>query len=173
MGVNEIIQIGSKIKEFRKAKGITQKEMAKRLNIPYSTYSNYENNNREPNITQIEAIAKELEIDVFELLDISQYKTPKKEFSEIIDNELEKWKYDQEMGYSGILDIELLKDFRKLNKTGQLEAKKRVQELTEIPKYTQEEKEALKNYSEFVKDKDSEYWKNMSKQLKDISDQGE
>ena len=84
MGINEIIQIGSRIKEFRKAKGITQKEMAKRLNIPYSTYSNYENNNREPNMAQIKAIAKELEIDIFELIDMSQYETHKKEFSEKI-----------------------------------------------------------------------------------------
>ena len=141
MGINEIIQIGSKIKEFRKAKGITQKEMAKRLNIPYSTYSNYENNNREPNITQIEAIAKELEIDVLELLDMSQYKTHKKEISAIIDDKLEHWKHDKKIGYSETLDIELLKDFRKLNKTGQLEAKKRVEELTEIKKYTEPDPE--------------------------------
>lgn len=139
MGINEIIQIGSRIKEFRKAKGITQKEMAKRLNIPYSTYSNYENNNREPNMAQIKAIAKELEIDIFELIDMSQYETHKKEFSEIIDRELEQWQHDKEIGYSGILDIELLKDFRKLNKTGQLEAKKRINELTEIKKYTKPE----------------------------------
>lgn len=141
MGINEIIQIGSRIKEFRKAKGITQKEMAKRLNIPYSTYSNYENNNREPNMAQIKAIAKELEIDIFELIDMSQYETHKKEFSEIIDRELEQWQHDKEIGYSEILDIELLKDFRKLNKTGQLEAKKRINELTEIKKYTVPEEE--------------------------------
>ena len=139
MGINEIIQIGSRIKEFRKAKGITQKEMAKRLNIPYSTYSNYENNNREPNMAQIKAIAKELEIDIFEQIDMSQYETHKKEFSEIIDRELEQWQHDKEIGYSEILDIELLKDFRKLNKTGQLEAKKRINELTEIKKYTEPE----------------------------------
>lgn len=141
MGINEIIQIGSRIKEFRKAKGITQKEMAKRLNIPYSTYSNYENNNREPNMAQIKAIAKELKIDIFELIDMSQYETHKKEFSEIIDRELEQWQHDKEIGYSEILDIELLKDFRKLNKTGQLEAKKRINELTEIKKYTVPEEE--------------------------------
>lgn len=48
MGINDFIQIGSTIKELRKAKGISQKEMSKLLDIPYSTYSNYENNNREP-----------------------------------------------------------------------------------------------------------------------------
>ena len=49
MGVNEFIKIGDKIKEIRKLRGLTQRDVAKKLNIPYSTYSNYENNNREPN----------------------------------------------------------------------------------------------------------------------------
>lgn len=40
MGINDFIQIGSTIKELRKAKGISQKEMSKLLDIPYSTYSN-------------------------------------------------------------------------------------------------------------------------------------
>ena len=49
MGINDFIQIGSTIKELRKAKGISQKRKClKLLDIPYSTYSNYENNNREP-----------------------------------------------------------------------------------------------------------------------------
>ena len=42
-------EIGDTLKTLRKNKGITQKEMAELLNIPYSTYSNYENNNRFPN----------------------------------------------------------------------------------------------------------------------------
>ena len=48
MGVNDIIKVGSNIKKIRKDKKMSQKDMAKILNIPCSTYSNYENNNREP-----------------------------------------------------------------------------------------------------------------------------
>ena len=48
MGINEIIKVGNNIKDLRKKKGLTQKDMASLLNIPSSTYSNYENNNREP-----------------------------------------------------------------------------------------------------------------------------
>lgn len=68
MGINEIIKIGNRIKELRKSKGISQKEMSKILDIPYSTYSNYENNNREPSVELIEKISEVLGVSKFDLL---------------------------------------------------------------------------------------------------------
>jgi len=68
LGINEIIQIGTRIKRIRMDKGLTQKEVASMLNIPYSTYSNYENNNREPNFGTIKQIAKILETSIDEIL---------------------------------------------------------------------------------------------------------
>lgn len=68
MGVNEFIQIGSKIKKLRLEKGISQKEMSKMCEIPYSTYSNYENNNREPGTEQLITIAKALNVTMEELI---------------------------------------------------------------------------------------------------------
>jgi transcriptional regulator with XRE-family HTH domain len=68
MGVNEIMQIGSRIKETRKSKGLTQKQMSELLGIPYSTYSNYENNNREPSIELVDKIAEVLGVTRPELL---------------------------------------------------------------------------------------------------------
>lgn len=76
MGLNEILKIGTRIKEYRKKIGISQKEMAKRLDIPYSTYSNYENNNRLPNQETLEKIMTELGIsteDLFIINDKTQY----------------------------------------------------------------------------------------------------
>ncbi|UZQ49138.1 helix-turn-helix domain-containing protein [Clostridium kluyveri] len=73
MGLNDFIQIGSKIKYIRKQKGISQKEMAKILEIPYSTYSNYENNNREPDANTLNKIAKVFKISINQLLGISHY----------------------------------------------------------------------------------------------------
>lgn len=58
MGINEFIQIGKQIKKLRIEKGYTQKEMSKITGIPYSTYSNYENNNREPNAEQLKKSPK-------------------------------------------------------------------------------------------------------------------
>lgn len=48
MGINELIKIGSRIKAYRKESGMSQREMAEKLGLSYSTYSNYENNYREP-----------------------------------------------------------------------------------------------------------------------------
>ena len=58
MGVNEFVQIGTKIKRARKNKGYSQKQMAQLCEMPYSTYSNYENNNREPGTEQLEKITR-------------------------------------------------------------------------------------------------------------------
>ena len=68
MGINEFIQIGNQIKKMRVEKGYSQKEMSKITGIPYSTYSNYENNNREPNAEQLKKIAKALDASISELL---------------------------------------------------------------------------------------------------------
>ena len=62
MGINEVVQIGNRIRKFRIERGLSQKEMAKLTGIPYSTYSNYENNNREPNLAQLSKIANILGI---------------------------------------------------------------------------------------------------------------
>lgn len=53
--------------------------MAKLCRIPYSTYSNYENNNREPSLEQLEKIAYALEIDVAQIL---FYNEPEKDYDE-------------------------------------------------------------------------------------------
>lgn len=50
MGINEIIKIGNQIKLYRKQIGLSQAEMAIKLGIPRSTYANYENDTREPNV---------------------------------------------------------------------------------------------------------------------------
>ncbi len=70
MGVNEIIQIDSKMKVKRKEAGYTQKSVAEILGIPYTTYSNYENNNREPTYQIVERFCQELKIGINELLSV-------------------------------------------------------------------------------------------------------
>ena len=124
MGINDFIQIGSTIKELRKAKGISQKEMSKLLDIPYSTYSNYENNNREPSADVIKKVSDILEISTDSLIETA--KTKSKTFID----EIAERGYNREMG-----DIELLKYFRKLNYEGQDKAIDYTKLLSESPKY--------------------------------------
>lgn len=68
MGVNEYIQIGSRIKSLRTQRGYTQADMAKLLNIPRSSYANYENNRREPTLQMIQKIANIFDVPISVLL---------------------------------------------------------------------------------------------------------
>lgn len=68
MGINEYIQIGSKIKKLRKEKNIPQKKMAELLGLAHSTYSNYENDLREPNLDILKQVCEILGVGLDELM---------------------------------------------------------------------------------------------------------
>ncbi|WP_294377786.1 helix-turn-helix domain-containing protein [uncultured Clostridium sp.] len=79
MGLNEIIKVGTNIKKIRKEKNISQKDMAKKLNMPSSTYSNYENNNREPSAKSLIKIAEILNVNLNDLLTLNKTNTKSSE----------------------------------------------------------------------------------------------
>lgn len=69
------MNIGENIKKYRKALNISQKDLAKKLNMPISTLANYENNHREPNIEVLNRIAKALRIPIRDIIgDDDNYK---------------------------------------------------------------------------------------------------
>jgi len=73
MNADKSIDVGSRIKEFRKLKGFSQTFMAENiLGINRSTYSNYENNFRTPDLETLVKIAEALEIDISELLGVGE-----------------------------------------------------------------------------------------------------
>ncbi len=51
----------SKLIQLRKAKGFTQEQMAKLLNVNRATYANYETGYRSPNLTNVIQMKKILE----------------------------------------------------------------------------------------------------------------
>lgn len=55
------------LKTMRKQKGFSQRYMANRLNIGISTYNQYENNNRKIPINIAEAIAKILDVTIYDI----------------------------------------------------------------------------------------------------------
>lgn len=57
-----------RLREARKSKGITAKDMASKLNINYTTYANYENQGREPKYDLLCKIAAVLHVSIDELL---------------------------------------------------------------------------------------------------------
>ena len=72
MSKKEKTQIGDIIKLLRKEKGFTQKTFASEINIPRTTYANYEANKREPSIEMLKKIAKALEVPLDILIKMSQ-----------------------------------------------------------------------------------------------------
>lgn len=60
--------IGDKIKEIRKSRKISQKDLAKKLEMPVSTLANYENNHRKPSIDTLYKIAAALDVKTLDFL---------------------------------------------------------------------------------------------------------
>lgn len=62
-----------RLKELRTAAGYTQQQMADKLNIRQQSYTRYENNVGEPNLSTLVAISKILDVSSDYLLGISDF----------------------------------------------------------------------------------------------------
>lgn len=56
------MSVGERIKEARRAKGITQKELADLIGVNKNTISGYEGGYREPDVPRIHALSKALDV---------------------------------------------------------------------------------------------------------------
>ena len=117
---------GMKIKSIRKEKGMTLQQIADIMGCTPQHISQYENGKRLPKIETLMRLSKALNVDIDDLVDTSELA--------IIDirEHPEKWGLDKD---------NLSKDrvehaFKKLNTIGKEKAAERVEELTEIPRYT-------------------------------------
>lgn len=57
-------EIGKKIKILRKTRGLTQEQLAEKLNVKRATISNYEIGRRSPHIKELEEISKALGVNL-------------------------------------------------------------------------------------------------------------
>ncbi|MFY1046837.1 helix-turn-helix domain-containing protein [Chryseobacterium sp. GP-SGM7] len=62
------MKIGGKVRKYREAKGWSQDDLALRLDVTQGTISNIESDKTIPNSLLLNKIAKELEVDINELL---------------------------------------------------------------------------------------------------------
>lgn len=69
MRISEYLQIGNKMKAARKKQRFTQRQMAKELELGFSTYSNYENGYSEPPMEVIRRFCRILNISEHELFE--------------------------------------------------------------------------------------------------------
>ena len=63
-----MIDIGENIREIRKLKGITQKELGNKLGISQSAINQFENNKTAPKLQTIEKLAIALEVSMYDIL---------------------------------------------------------------------------------------------------------
>lgn len=140
---------GTKIKEIRQRKGLTQKQLGDLCGMADSAIRRYENGKQNPKIETLQKIAAALECNLDELLndeDNSLYINyamnviaKQAQRRSVIDDFVKAATFEDE---NEIANIELLEQrtnyynlYNKLNATGKKEAIKRVEELTEIDKY--------------------------------------
>ncbi|WP_418750615.1 helix-turn-helix domain-containing protein [Frisingicoccus sp.] len=151
MGKNEMLNIGSIIRDLRLSTGMTAKDFADSINVSYSTYSNYENNNRKPNTAILSKICEKLEIDMNILFQLATLPADLRD--SIIDSYTEERKINQKpntdlSNFFSMRQVvnslgetksdKINKLFNSLNEKGQDKALEQVEMLTKIPEYQAE-----------------------------------
>ena len=67
-GIDELSKFGAKVREFRKARGLTQHQLAETAGIDRKTINRIENTRYSPTLTNVFAIADALEVPANKLL---------------------------------------------------------------------------------------------------------
>ena len=105
-GINDYIHIGQKMKHIRKMSGISQKDMAIKLGIAQSSYSNYENENREPPFSLICLFCEKFGISVDSIIN-SEIQTLKNDVDEkeTFPDRLKKFRIAKGLTQNQIADV--------------------------------------------------------------------
>ncbi len=94
---------GSKLKELRLKSGLTQAQLADRLDISASTIGMYEQDRREPDNDTLTMLCKELNTSVDYLLGIKEnIRQSNEEISSIISNYIDFIKNNNNLRFNGI-----------------------------------------------------------------------
>lgn len=138
---------GSKIKEIRIQKGLTQKQLGELCGMADSAIRRYENGNANPKIETLQKIADALEVSMDELMgkvSIGNFTIPEEVFNnanyrpllDAIGNGLGDIDWDKmHNAQNAVYKNLILTSFYKLNDKGKEKAIERVEELLEIEKY--------------------------------------
>lgn len=120
--------IGKQIERLLSEKSISLKELSVRSGVSYNTlYAMLKRDSVKADPTTIEKIATVLNITPYELYDFTaKYSIPEQNSAQYV--------FDSE---EHRLLMDIIHDVEKLNLTGKREATKRINELTEITKYTE------------------------------------
>ena len=141
-------EIGENIKFFRKENKLTQKQLADLIGVSYQQISQYECGKRNPKIDTLRKIASALNVPLPYFLPLENEEEKhevissltKEELSEYLEEQKEFKSFMLEDVISAMQDQEwtLLAAFYKLNSAGKKVAIQRIEELSEIEKYTED-----------------------------------
>lgn len=135
--------VGERIKELRKSKGLTQKELALKSGVAEITIRQYESDKRQPRLEQIKHIAEVFNVYVGELLadNFDKYREEIiDDFSDKVTGSLKNAAVNTSTSYGDPEKSERMDNlFKKLNDTGQEKATEHVELLTKVPEYRREE----------------------------------
>lgn len=128
--------VGEHIKKIRQEKKLSQKELGDRLGVSQQMIGQYENPNSKLKLDTLQKIADALDVPLKEIFSIVEND------ENMIDLTSLDTKEQIELAFETISSKKTRLDecFEKLNAYGKEEALKRVEELTEIPRYTIKEK---------------------------------
>lgn len=133
------MDFGKKVKEIRKSKGLSQRELGEKMGITQQTIAQYERAIEQPKLTTVRKLAEALEVPIGELV------TDWASFSH----------EEIAMDWGAPSKNELLKHYQKLNTQGKRKVVDYAEDMANIPKYQdqpEEQKESLPNDQEGIDD---------------------
>lgn len=129
--------IGEKIREIRKARGLTQKELGEKAGIAEPTIRRYELGKLNPKIETVKKIADALGVDMNALY--GETKTDSRDFDFVLISDYlrgaERLAKNPFIDSSSKQTVALMEYFCCLNQEGKNTAVERLRELTEIERY--------------------------------------
>lgn len=131
------MSIGNRIKKHREKAGLSQKELGEKLGVSQQHIAQYENEKRIPKMETLRKLSNALNVYTYDLLYDENTAEEKKQqdIAEIAIKLINDG--NLELPNNDISNVILLRNFNRLNNLGKKEAFKRVEELTEIQKYTE------------------------------------
>ena len=124
------MNLSERIKDMRKEKGLTQKELAKKTGLSIASIQGYEQGKYKPKIEQLEKLSAALECSLY---DLTQYTKTNYTLTDLKALKTAISKDSQSM--QQLRSDALLSLFHTLNPNGQDQAVNQVELLTKMPEY--------------------------------------
>ena len=149
---------GDLIRKYRKEKGWTQKQLGEACGIHEANIRKYELGMQNPKKETLQKIAAALDVSSLDIGIIPD------SFRNAV-NELEDLGVKAFFSNPSFEESEIFHYLGFLNAEGQKKVLEYTTDIAKIPEFAKDEEQALRNYLDFIKDKDSNYWNEFRKTL--------